>query len=991
MGYKTTYEYDDYRRCTKLVEDLNAPSWDGSGTVVDRTWNWIYDRYSPNGTYHPSSSHTSKEWRVQIGPAFNPGGERRMTARTFDLNNRMTSEQSGWIQPPGAIGPDNPWHSSPDAETHYFTYDANGQKSSYTDPRGRLTTYEYNNRNRLIKTNETVNTVPRTTITDYDPAGNKTMVTFPDNRTQQWLNYDAFGQPRQFIDERGDITDLSYWPWGPMKKLGQVITHRVKDNGQMENQLTEFFYDLTGRPQRTNFPDGTFEQTDYLHEQVSAWHNRKGKVKTITSYDARGRELAHVWSDGTPGVNRSWDVAGRMTSISNMFSVINYTYDKAAQVITESTTVTGSGAAKQVSYCRYPSGEVSQITYPNGSTVVNRFYTARGQLQSVGWGAGATSYVYWPDGKVNYQANTNQTTTTFGYDQRGMIGSVSHTNSSGQNLASRTYWRDNRDRITAWKRGSNGPNGMENGLGDRYAYDEEGQLTSASYRAVNPETTASNPLRSDIFSYDALGNRKGSNYVASRGAFLNFTRRDNGLNEYLMWSSNAAVYYDDSWGSPPAPSPSAPWIPPGNGVTMADGWITASYNALNQPVAMGTPAFGNTFLWFGYDPLGRCVKRWMGDGTGNPAGSAPPTYLYYDGWNLVQEGITANNVARQYVHGGRADEIVASQAGGVWNFHHYDARGHCILLTSTSAIIVEQYDYDAFGMPYFYDRFSNNIHSSGFGNRFLFTGREWLGDLKLYDFRNRMYQPELGRFLQPDPKEFGAGDYNLYRYCHNDPVNKSDPTGLAERLLEDFQWRNARFADSSNNGPGRYAEYANTAEYAKAAQAKVSAFNKSHKGWNAHFEMTHPSSSEFRQGQAATTLWDASSTVTGQNGTIATTSANLNLTTRWNDAAPAAVQRFALREGTGEIAHVTDALKYVSQSGSYLDRGGWSVVERKVPAGSVSFGQTSRQIIGSNMSTVDAERQLNDTLKDWATGSMAVSHDYWDNSGRHTPNIFSGP
>jgi uncharacterized protein RhaS with RHS repeats len=38
-----------------------------------------------------------------------------------------------------------------------------------------------------------------------------------------------------------------------------------------------------------------------------------------------------------------------------------------------------------------------------------------------------------------------------------------------------------------------------------------------------------------------------------------------------------------------------------------------------------------------------------------------------------------------------------------------------------------------------------------------------------------MYQPELGRFLQPDPKQFAAGEYNLYRYCHNDPVNKSDP------------------------------------------------------------------------------------------------------------------------------------------------------------------------------------------------------------------------
>ena len=96
----------------------------------------------------------------------------------------------------------------------------------------------------------------------------------------------------------------------------------------------------------------------------------------------------------------------------------------------------------------------------------------------------------------------------------------------------------------------------------------------------------------------------------------------------------------------------------------------------------------------------------------------------------------------------------------------------------------------------------NGQPGSSFGNRFLFTGREsselgsreidgqaerprerarasqWLSDLKLYDYRNRMYQPELGRFLQPDPKEFGAGDYNLYRYCHNDPVNRNDPFGL---------------------------------------------------------------------------------------------------------------------------------------------------------------------------------------------------------------------
>ena len=67
--------------------------------------------------------------------------------------------------------------------------------------------------------------------------------------------------------------------------------------------------------------------------------------------------------------------------------------------------------------------------------------------------------------------------------------------------------------------------------------------------------------------------------------------------------------------------------------------------------------------------------------------------------------------------------------------------------------------------------------------RFLFTGREWLSDLRIYDYRNRHYQPQLGRFLQPDPKQFEAGDYNLYRYCHNDPINQVDPTGEAPPVL----------------------------------------------------------------------------------------------------------------------------------------------------------------------------------------------------------------
>ncbi|MGI8819670.1 MAG: RHS repeat-associated core domain-containing protein [Chthoniobacterales bacterium] len=298
-------------------------------------------------------------------------------------------------------------------------------------------------------------------------------------------------------------------------------------------------------------------------------------------------------------------------------------------------------------------------------------------------------------------------------------------------------------------------------------------------RGLAPTVPPLDARRTDAFIYDALGNRKQSNHVASRGD-VTFARRDNGLNQYLTWVSGVA--YNS------------------NGAMTSEGSINGTFNALNQPVSISSA--GNYFR-FGYDPLGRCVKRWVG--SSGAANANPASYFYYDGWSLIQEGPSATTVARTYVHGARVDEVVADSAGGgTWNYHHYDARGHCILLTGSSGTLLEQYEYDAFGQPYVFN--GAGVPQPGgtnFGNRFLFTGREYMRALGLYDFRNRLYQPELGRFLQPDPKQFGAGDYNLYRYCHNDPVNRSDPDGLSGTpIAADYLWERAKLFDSGNNSQG---------------------------------------------------------------------------------------------------------------------------------------------------------------------------------------------
>ena len=63
------------------------------------------------------------------------------------------------------------------------------------------------------------------------------------------------------------------------------------------------------------------------------------------------------------------------------------------------------------------------------------------------------------------------------------------------------------------------------------------------------------------------------------------------------------------------------------------------------------------------------------------------------------------------------------------------------------------------------------------GNPFGFKGLEWDADAELYYVRNRYYDPELGRFITPDPLGYVDGP-SMYQFGLNDPVNGSDPLGL---------------------------------------------------------------------------------------------------------------------------------------------------------------------------------------------------------------------
>jgi|GEM_PF-6605013 len=151
--------------------------------------------------------------------------------------------------------------------------------------------------------------------------------------------------------------------------------------------------------------------------------------------------------------------------------------------------------------------------------------------------------------------------------------------------------------------------------------------------------------------------------------------------------------------------------------------------------------------------------------------------------NIGSHYASDNTVLARYYHGPVIDELLCRVTETNTVYYHHDGLGSTVALTDSTGNVVESYTYDVYGQPSILSATYHLLPTSSVTNRFLFTGREYLADLALYDYRHRFYSPSLGRFLQTDPIRFDAEDVNLYRYVGNNVVCKIDPNGNMAQLI----------------------------------------------------------------------------------------------------------------------------------------------------------------------------------------------------------------
>lgn len=749
----------------------------------NHTWTYTYDASGQLATVMDPRSNTtslSYDWRGQLLSVTHPD----TTARTFEYddygNRTKITDELGKI-------------------TEY-TYNEYNRVSEIKDPLNRVTEYEYGRepgcsscgfsalvtRLTLPSGKVTENTydlswrllsrtaAPGTadeavTTLAYNGAGDLVSITNPESQATTYT-HDLLGRPLTVTDALSHTTTWTYDAEG--NKLTEQLAdstvtsyeydamNRVVETTDALSQLTEYTYDASGniatlKDARNNtytfehdrrdlrikmiYPGGSYEQWTYDGARnKTVYRTRANETMTFT-FDSRNRDTFCDWSGTvTPDVTRTYDAVGRTLTVDNANSELTYTYDDAGQLLSEEQKLLAPALTKTVSYTYNADGLRSKITYPDGKQFITS-YTERNQPYEINFNFltnPLVRYTYDLAGRRTKRELNNSTQTDYTYGACGLITSIEHANAGG--VFDKREYGYNAVHNRTWEK-------RLGGLGDVFGYDSVQQLTSVSYDATNPDGTPSSPASIEGFTYDAVGNRTGPDPYNIVHSYTT-----NALNQY----THAGWYTYDANGNP---------------LTIADHEL--EYDAANRLTRVYESGAGVVSL-MKYDGRNRCISRTV-DGV--------TTHYFFDGWNTIEEYNDSGIQLAATAHGVSTDEPVFRwSAGSILCYYSQDALGSVTQLTDTSGLVVETYSYDAFGTPKIIDAFNMERSPSFYGNRFMFSGREWYSEILFYDYRNRYYMPRIGRFVQTDPIRFSGGDVNLYRYVSNSPINANDPFGLAK-------------------------------------------------------------------------------------------------------------------------------------------------------------------------------------------------------------------
>lgn len=622
-----------------------------------------------------------------------------------------------------------------------YSFDALNRLTNRTDQMGNSTTYNYDAVGNVInitdalgyvyefeyddlgRTSKETNPLNQSRHYRYDSEGNVINVTNP-NGYSTLYEYDSVGRTIGIINARGNKTAFSY------DAVGNLLT--VVD---AENHTTTFAYDELNRLVNTSTPLGNVETLSYDPNGNGVKKQDPNGANTTYQYDALDRLVLVLYPDGE-NITFQYDAEGRIVQISNTSGYYeNRTYDSIGRP-TKIELVYGP-LNETVSFSYDEVGNKIMVVYPNSYNVTYT-YDANDRVIGVSdWTNDSWSVAYDSLDRRTELQYPNGVNATYSYDNASRLESILVRDNSNATLLNLSYTYGAMGNVVSFS----------DGLGNTtsYVYNEVYQLIQTNY--------SSDGLTN--YTYDGIGNRLNKTHG------VNFTTYTYNVENQMIAEGSNNYTYDNN----------------GNIVSklVAMEFTNYSYSYDNRLVAVQLS--NNSVLRYGYSPTGLLIEAEKFNRTTYFVHDILDTHALDD---VIASYNESGNITATFIHGPGIDEALKRTENNISIYYHYDLIGSAVLITDSVGNISKRYQYEDFGLP-----------ESGDGSKesdpFLFTGREWDNHTKLYYYRARHYDPQLGRFLQKDPvRGVLSSGLNTYAYVENNPVNWVDPSGRWIQYLACF-------------------------------------------------------------------------------------------------------------------------------------------------------------------------------------------------------------
>ncbi|MFF9062414.1 putative T7SS-secreted protein [Streptomyces sp. NPDC014882] len=684
---------------------------------------------------------------------------------------------------------------APDGTRMVHTYDERGNRTSVTDQAGSTTRYTYDDAGRLTSVTDALGATTRAVC---DAAGLPVEVTGPGGAVTR-TERDGLGRPVRVTDPTGGVTLLEWHADGQLARRtgpdgateswtydgeGNCLSHTDASGGVSLFEYTHFDLPVARtRPDGARYEfehDADLRLTRVTNPQGLTWtytYDAAGDIVSETDFDDRtltyrkdaaGRLVARVDAlGGTVSFERdeldqvirkdvdgrvthyAYDRAGRLVEATGPDGELRYQYDRRG--LTKAELVDG----RPVLYAYDALGRRTRRTTPTGH-VTTYSYGADGLPQRLTSGGHRIDFTHDTAGRELARVFGDAITMASAWDEAGRLASQ-HITAGGRDVNSRAYSYRADGRLTSVTDGLSGSRTFDldrvgrvtavhaRGWTERYAYDDAGNQTSASWPSGHP-------------GHEATGTRAYTGTALTRAGDVRFEY--DALGRVVLRQKTRLSRKPDTW--------------------------RYTWDTENRLTSVTTP--DGTRWRYRYDPLGRrtAKQRLAADGES----VAEEVRFTWDGLTLCEQTShqpdAPHTVALTWDH---RDVVPLAQTERILTTdtrqEEIDRRFFAIatdLVGTPTELVDESGDIAWRTRSTLWGTTAWSRDSSAY-TPLRFPGQYYDPETGLHYNCFRHYDPETGRYTSPDPLGLGPAP-NPVAYVEN-PLGGCDPLGLMPKYTKE--------------------------------------------------------------------------------------------------------------------------------------------------------------------------------------------------------------